>query len=139
MTIEQDRASVDGLMEIVLRIGMAHFDEGYGDGRRNSGDRASAREVAILLEAKLRAYAERLAAEPAVPAQEWMPVTKRLPDAGQTVAVLLHPFNKPSNRPIVCGALYAEGGCFLADCDGDPLHPPTHWMPLPQPPKGRPT
>ena len=67
-----------------------------------------------------------------VTVQEWIPVTERLPFAeyGESDDVLaLTEFG-------MMRTLYFDGGnwCFQS---GDPyLHKVTHWMPLPDPPKG---
>jgi hypothetical protein len=66
--------NIEGLMALVRRVGLARFDEGYGYGRRNAGDRDGARATAERLQAEVRAYAAALLEAPTVappqPAQE---------------------------------------------------------------------
>lgn len=68
--------------------------------------------------------------------QKWIPVTERLPEKGKYVLVRY----KNNDMTVACWfdgdedilfwrAMTDEGWC--ADCDTDP----THWMPLPAPPK----
>ena len=71
--------------------------------------------------------------------QRWIPVTERLPE--KTIDVLLYFGGKYKNQAVgfwhgceECGAVYwcayTDDG-FYTDCD----YKPTHWMPLPEPPK----
>ena len=79
----------------------------------------------------MKAYEMAMDALKNEPVQEWISVKDRLPEKGEKV--------------VACGA---EGGLFIAkvnDCGGAPFvvdaerkfrRRATHWMPLPQPPKG---
>ena len=70
--------------------------------------------------------------------QKWIPVTERLPslhddvllyfkDDDNMVAGYLNDVDE--DRTMWCA--YSDGG-YYTDCD----YEPTHWMPLPEPPKG---
>lgn len=75
---------------------------------------------------------------------EWIKCSERLPENGDLVICTGHIFNKPENGQWVeCSIFddddfYAVGqsdeGESCADFDIH-MHPPTHWMPLPEPPK----
>ena len=67
-----------------------------------------------------------------VTVQEWIPVKDRLPEIGRSVIAY--------NAPAKCAAeaMYKGEGRFLQFRWSARLqeHEVTHWMPLPQPPKG---
>jgi hypothetical protein len=58
---------------------------------------------------------------------EWIPVSERLPEIGRRVLGFWL-----SHRGAVQSVRGAIGGWL--DDDGRPTAPPTHWMPLPEPP-----
>ena len=66
------------------------------------------------------------------PVQQWIPVTERLPEIGRSVIAY--------NAPAKCAAeaMYKGEGRFLQFRWSARLqeHEVTHWMPLPEPPKG---
>ena len=68
------------------------------------------------------------------PVQEWIPVTERLPEIGRKCLI--------ANREIVVRGWLRPDGVWKTGVSSDEvwskfsLFPPTHWMPLPQPPKG---
>ena len=75
---------------------------------------------------------------------EWIKCSERMPEDGDIVICVGFVFNKPENgqwvQPCIPedGTFYAicsdSDGEFCADFDIE-MHPPTHWMPLPEPPK----
>ncbi len=75
------------------------------------------------------ADAAPVAAQQAVAAQGWINVEDRLPEEGETVAALIYPYNNQNNRRIVTHSVFSDG--TFMNHEGDDLHPPTHWMPLP--------
>ena len=72
--------------------------------------------------------------ENGVTVQEWIPVTERLPEIGRKCLI--------ANREIVVRGWLRPDGVWKTGVSSDEvwskfsLFPPTHWMPLPQPPKG---
>ena len=75
---------------------------------------------------------------------EWISVAERLPDEEQVVICSGFIFNNPELGRFVEPSVFFRGNFFFvgqneygetcADLDVD-MHPPTHWMPLPEPPK----
>lgn len=69
-----------------------------------------------------------------VTVQEWISVTERLPEIGQKCLI--------ANREIVVRGWLRPDGVWKTGVSSDEiwskfsLYQPTHWMPLPQPPKG---
>ena len=65
--------------------------------------------------------------------QEWIPVTERLPEAGRKCLI--------ANREIVVRGWLRPDGVWKTGVSSDEvwskfsLFPPTHWMPMPEPPK----
>ena len=78
---------------------------------------------------------ERLTAENAAlrEKQRWIPVTERMPEIGQKCLI--------ANREIVVRGWLRPDGVWKTGVSSDELwskfslHTPTHWMPLPEPPK----
>ena len=68
-----------------------------------------------------------------VTVQEWTPVTERLPET--CVAVLARCFYHGKWRTLVCHTSKRNDGEWYTNEIGQWV-PVTHWMPLPQPPKG---
>lgn len=66
--------------------------------------------------------------------QEWIPVTERLPEAG--VAVLARCFYRKNWRTLVCCTSKSNIGEWYTFVAWRWV-PVTHWMPLPEPPKGK--
>ena len=68
-----------------------------------------------------------------VTVQEWIPVTERLPEIGQKCLI--------ANREIVVRGWLRPDGVWKTGVSSDELwskfslYQPTHWMPLPEPPK----
>lgn len=70
--------------------------------------------------------------------QRWIPVTERLPEKGADVLMYFHKsktfasgfWHGEEDADAVYWCAYSDDGWYT-DCDT----PPTHWMPLPQPPK----
>ena len=66
--------------------------------------------------------------------RRWIPVTERLPEIGQKCLI--------ANREIVVRGWLRPDGVWKTGVSSDEiwskfsLYPPTHWMPLPEPPKG---
>lgn len=56
----------------------------------------------------------------------WIKTNDEIPD--RHVAVLAYFRDK-------CYVAYCEDGWWYMDEDGEPATTPTHWMPLPEPPK----
>ena len=67
------------------------------------------------------------------PVQQWIPVTERLPET--CVAVLARCFYHGKWRTLVCHTSKRNDGEWYTNEIGQWV-PVTHWMPLPQPPKG---
>ena len=69
-----------------------------------------------------------------VTVQEWVSVKDRLPEIGQKCLI--------ANREIVVRGWLRPDGVWKTGVSSDEiwskfsLYPPTHWMPLPEPPKG---
>ena len=80
-------------------------------------------DACILAVAALREQKER----------RWIPVTERLPKIGQKCLI--------ANREIVVRGWLRPDGVWKTGVSSDEiwskfsLYPPTHWMPLPEPPK----
>lgn len=75
--------------------------------------------------------------------KRWIPVTERLPEVFAPVLVKYLGYNDGSASPTnVDTAVLLEGNVWywwegdLADCDDEVKCTITHWMPLPEPPKG---
>ena len=65
-----------------------------------------------------------------VTVQQWIPVTERLPEEYTTVLVCGEDGVEP-------GRFYGKSGFWTYDqYEQDPIFAVTHWMPLPEPPKG---
>lgn len=91
--------------------------------------------------------AEKLIAN-GVTVQEWTPVTERLPEIVKTERAFRNVYRK-SGR-VLCACLQADGKRMVKEgymeCFNDfpdpnwiipgTIHSVTHWMPLPEPPKG---
>ena len=66
--------------------------------------------------------------------RRWIPVTERLPEIGRKCLI--------ANREIVVRGWLRQDGVWKTGVSSDEiwskfsLYPPTHWMPMPQPPKG---
>lgn len=57
----------------------------------------------------------------------WISIEERLPDNGETVLTV------DNEGYMIVASWYELGGWFLPVCRANPV---THWMPLPEPPKG---
>ena len=79
-------------------------------------------------------------------AQRWIRVSDRLPKDGQEVIICVWAYNEPSNGKISTPSVYTLNNFFpYYDQDNTdrqedaieegPLYWPTHWMPLPEPPR----
>ena len=67
-----------------------------------------------------------------VTVQEWISVDERLPkEKANCIVYYKHAFCDDENHVGICVCFY-DGEEFNLDC----LHKVTHWMPLPEPPKG---
>lgn len=66
-------------------------------------------------------------AMPSVNVGEWIRAEERLPDNGETVLTV------DNEGYMIVASWYELGGWFLPVCRANPV---THWMPLPEPPKG---
>jgi hypothetical protein len=129
--MSEQTATVDGLMALVEQFGAYRWGTGVAEESKRVVLAANEDERAVGVRDAIRAYAERLAASPAVQAvPTWIPVSERLPSIGQHVAALIYPYANPRNRQIAVAALYYSEGEFLDD-DGKAIHTPTHWTPLP--------
>jgi hypothetical protein len=62
---------------------------------------------------------------------EWIPVTERLPEWGQTV-IVAYAETHGDEGMVGCETHYADG--VWTDSDRMRGGQPTHWMPLPEPP-----
>lgn len=68
--------------------------------------------------------------------QKWIPVTERLPEKGAGNVLVVKQFR---GKPYVdIGEVIGETACCYSDeyCINPREHIFTHWMPLPEPPKG---
>ena len=68
--------------------------------------------------------------------QEWISVKDRLPE-GECLAVSMQKGH--SYKEMLVGYVYADAysdTLYAAESDGEVLRNVTHWMPLPEPPKG---
>jgi hypothetical protein len=71
-----------------------------------------------------------------VTVQEWISVKDRLPE-GECLAVSMQKGH--SYKEMLVGYVYADAysdTLYTAESDGEVLRNVTHWMPLPEPPKG---
>ena len=81
------------------------------------------KDACLMAVAALREQEER----------RWIPVTERLPEIGQKCLI--------ANREIVVRGWLRPDGVWKTGVSSDEiwskfsLYPPTHWMPLPEPPK----
>lgn len=66
-----------------------------------------------------------------VTVQEWIPVTEKMPE--QFVSVLGYMTDAGEFPPVRECYLVGNAFFFPALCD---IHPVSHWMPMPEPPKG---
>ena len=67
---------------------------------------------------------------------KWIPVTERLPGIGKKVLVAM---NYRGKRYVDIGDIWSDGTCtsYTDEYKINPReHIVTHWMPLPEPPKG---
>lgn len=63
----------------------------------------------------------------------WKPIKKAPKDGTQVLVTWLHTWGENAPHIEVCET--GEGGQWFYSYDGDsPSTPPTHWMPLPEPP-----
>lgn len=69
-----------------------------------------------------------------VTVQKWIPVTERLPDEGETVLVFGYWHEK--FQPLMCYLSPHRKGEWFTTVAGQQVYTVTHWMPLPEPPKG---
>ena len=63
---------------------------------------------------------------------EWQPI-ETAPKDGTEVLVTAFKYNKPPARFVSIAQFSEDGNCWQ-DQEPMPVHPPTHWMPLPAPP-----
>ena len=77
--------------------------------------------------------ADRLIAH-GVTVQEWISVKDRLPEEGETVLVFGYWHEK--FQPLMCYLSPHRKGEWFTTVAGQQVYTVTHWMPLPQPPKG---
>ena len=66
--------------------------------------------------------------------QQWIPVTERLPDDGEEVIVFGYWHEK--FQPLMCYLSPHRKGEWFTTVAGQRIYDVTHWMPLPDPPKG---
>lgn len=69
--------------------------------------------------------------QPAEPSA-WISVEDRLPPNDVDAIILFWPYDNRENAQMV-GQGHHIDGVFYND-DGDDMHPPSHWIPLPAPP-----
>ncbi len=69
-----------------------------------------------------------------VTVQEWIPVTERLPEEGETVLIFGYWHEK--FQPLMCYLSPHRKGEWFTSVAGQQVYTVTHWMPLPEPPKG---
>ena len=97
--------------------------EYYGGFRGRTKAAQAVSDACILAVAALREQEER----------RWIPVTERLPEIGRKCLI--------ANREIVVSGWLRPDGVWKTGVSSDEvwckfsLYPPTHWMPLPEPPK----
>lgn len=65
---------------------------------------------------------------------KWIPVTERLPEEGEEVMVFGYWHEK--FQPLMCYLSPHRKGEWFTTVAGQQVYEVTHWMPLPQPPKG---
>lgn len=68
-----------------------------------------------------------------VTAQQWIPVTERLPDEGEDVFVFGYWHEKW--QPLKCHYSPHFKGQWFTSVSGQQVYAVTHWMPLPEPPQ----
>ena len=66
--------------------------------------------------------------------QKWIPVTERLPKEGESVLVFGYWHEK--FQPLMCYLSPHRKGEWFTTVAGQQVYDVTHWMPLPEPPKG---
>jgi hypothetical protein len=67
----------------------------------------------------------------------WIPVTERLPE-GECLAICMLS-GRPAYKEMLVGYVGEDTMCesgYICESDGELLPDVTHWMPLPEPPKG---
>ena len=72
-----------------------------------------------------------------VTVQRWIPVTERLPESSDQTVMIARSYR--GKRYVEIGAIFANGEacCYSDEYKIHPReHLVTHWMPLPEPPKG---
>lgn len=74
---------------------------------------------------------------------EWIKCSERLPGNGDTVICSGFIFDKPENGRWIEPAVFEDDDFYAITTDGNGeacadfdinMHPPTHWMPMPEPP-----
>ena len=69
-----------------------------------------------------------------VTVQKWIPVSERLPREGEEVLVFGYWHEK--FQPLMCYLSPHRKGEWFTTVAGQQVYTVTHWMPLPEPPKG---
>lgn len=67
-------------------------------------------------------------------ATKWIPVTERLPKEGEDVLVIGYWHEK--FQPLLCYLSPHRKGEWFTSVAGQQVYTVSHWMPLPEPPKG---
>ena len=75
---------------------------------------------------------------------DWIKCSERMPENGANVICVGFIFDNPENGQWVVSCVFEDGTFYGQSHDGQgeicidydiEMHPPTHWMPLPEPPK----
>jgi hypothetical protein len=68
---------------------------------------------------------------------EWISVKKKLPKINQLVIVTNISSKHKEDHWVCCGVILEDGEWYnqFQDSSSEPAIIPTHWMPLPEPPK----
>ena len=122
------------------------YERGYADGKRSAAESfmfprflirqpdLSQKELEAILQSPVIIHKSREEIIPIYPYSRWIPVTERLPEEGESVLVFGYWHEK--FQPLMCYLSPHRKGEWFTTVAGQQVYTVTHWMPLPEPPKG---